>query len=59
MKKFLLLIFVFSINGFSQDFQGIAYYMSKTTVNMDWMKNMPPDRVERMKSRMKSSLEKN
>ena len=59
MKKILLLVLFFSLNGFSQDFQGKAYYMSKTTVNMDWMTNMPPDRAKRIKSTMKNALEKN
>ena len=33
--------------------------MSKVNLNMDWMKNMPPDRQAYMKGRMKSATEKN
>ena len=48
-----------SFEGYSQEFLGKAYYMSKSTVNMDWMKNMSPDRQKYMKARMKTALEKN
>ena len=48
-----------SLTGFSQDFQGRAYYMSKVNVNMDFMKNMPPDRAAAVKARMKTATEKN
>jgi GLPGLI family protein len=47
------------LNGFSQEFQGRAFYMSKVNVNMDFMKNMPPDRAAMVKSRMKTATEKN
>ena len=33
--------------------------MSKMNVNMDFMNNMPPDRVKYMKARMKTATEKN
>jgi GLPGLI family protein len=59
MKKILLLILIFSFNGFSQDFQGKAYYMSKSNVNTDFTKNMPPERANRIKGMMKKALEKN
>ena len=59
MKKFLTLFLIISINGFSQDFQGRAYYMSKSNVNTDFMKNMPPDRAAAVKARMKTATEKN
>ena len=48
-----------SFEGYSQESLGKAYYMSKSTVNMDWMKNMSPDRQKYMKARMKTALEKN
>jgi len=59
MKKFLTLFLIISINGFSQDFQGRAYYMSKSNVNTDFTKNMPPDRAKRIMGMMKKALEKN
>ena len=57
--KILVILFFICVSGFSQDFQGKAYYMSKVNLNMDWMKNMPPDRQAYMKGRMKSATEKN
>ena len=59
MKKILTLFLIISINGFSQDFQGRAYYMSKSNVNTDFTKNMPPDRAKRIMGMMKKALEKN
>ena len=48
-----------AFSGFSQDFQGKAYYMSKMNVNMDWMKNLPPDRQASVRASMKKATEKN
>ena len=59
MKKLIILILFFSFEGFSQEFLGKAYYMSKSTVNMDWMNNMSPERAKYIKARMKTALEKN
>ena len=59
MKKLILLLMFLSFEGYSQEFLGKAYYMSKSTVNMDWMKNMSPERQKYMKARMKTALEKN
>lgn len=59
MKKLILLLLFLSFDGYSQEFLGKAYYMSKSTVNMDWMKNMSPERQKYMKARMKTALEKN
>tara|TARA_B110000046_G_scaffold80973_1_gene89281 strand:+ start:124 stop:960 length:837 start_codon:yes stop_codon:yes gene_type:complete len=59
MKKILIIIIFFGLNGYTQDFQGKAYYMSKVNVNMDFMKNMPPDRQAAIKGRMKTATEKN
>jgi hypothetical protein len=59
MKKMLIILCFITISGFSQDFQGKAYYMSKVNVNMDWMKNLTPDRAAYLKGRMKTATEKN
>lgn len=59
MKKILLLFLIFNFNGFSQDFQGKAYYMSKTNVNTDFTNNLPPDRAKSILGMMKKALEKN
>lgn len=59
MKKMLIILFFMAFSGFSQDFQGKAYYMSKMNVNMDWMKNLPPDRQVSVKASMKKATEKN
>tara|TARA_B100000900_G_scaffold389333_1_gene382143 strand:+ start:73 stop:891 length:819 start_codon:yes stop_codon:yes gene_type:complete len=59
MKKLLLIILFCGLSGFSQEFQGKAYYMSKVNVNMDFMNNMPPDRAARIKAQMKTATEKN
>ena len=59
MKKMLIILCFITISGFSQDFQGKAYYMSKVNVNMDWMKNLTPDRKAYLKGRMKTATEKN
>ena len=56
MKKLILLLLFLSFDGYSQEFLGKAYYMSKSTVNMDWMKNMSPERQKYMKARMKTAL---
>ena len=47
MKKLIIILLFLSFEGYSQDFLGKAYYMSKSTVNMDWMKNMSPRLVKR------------
>ena len=59
MKKMLIILCFIAFSGFSQDFQGKAYYMSKMNVNMDWMKNLPPDRQASVKASMKTATEKN
>ena len=59
MKKILLLFLIINFNGFSQDFQGKAYYMSKTSINTDFTNNLPPDRANYIKGMMKKALEKN
>lgn len=59
MKKILLLFLIFNFNGFSQDFQGKAYYMSKTSVNTDFTNNLPPDRAKYILGMMNKALEKN
>ena len=54
-----LLTLLITFTGVAQEFQGKAYYMSKTTIDPNFGKNMPPDRKKRIIDRMKSSMEKN
>ncbi|MDG4715830.1 GLPGLI family protein [Winogradskyella marincola] len=66
MKKLLqnftaLVLFCFCAVSFAQkDFQGKAYYMSKTTMDLDeWGgREMTPEQKKRIEERMKSFLEK-
>lgn len=61
LKITLLLIAIcFSATSFAQDFQGKAYYQTKTTMDLDqWGgREMSPDQKKRMQERMKSFLEK-
>ena len=66
MKKSLLQItLIFTVllansNVFAQDFQGKAYYQSKTTMDMDQFggREMSPDRKKQIEERMKGFLEK-
>lgn len=53
------ILFLISIQSFAQDFQGVADYQSKTTLNMDLASSgIPADRIQRIKEMMKSRLEK-
>ena len=56
----LLIVFCFSSISFAQDFQGKAYYQSKTTMDMDNFggADMTPERKKQIQERMKSFLEK-
>ena len=56
----LLLILCISTVSFAQDFQGKAYYMSKTTIDMDDFggSDLSPERKKQIQERMKSFLEK-
>lgn len=60
--KFALLIVVLCIStvSFAQDFQGKAYYMSKTSMDLDQFggRDMSPERKKQIQERMKSFLEK-
>lgn len=61
LKIALLFTVLFaSSNLFAQDFQGKAYYVSKTTMDMDeWGgRDMSPERKKQMMERMKGFLEK-
>lgn len=61
MKKLLSIIILFfiSINSFSQDFQGKAFYQSKTTMDLgSWGSRMSAEQKSAMKDRMKPYLEK-
>ena len=58
---FTFIVLLYALNTFAQnDFQGKAYYMSKTTMNMDqWGgREMSPDQKKRIEENMKSFLEK-
>ncbi|SDI36295.1 GLPGLI family protein [Winogradskyella thalassocola] len=56
----LLTVFFASSNLFAQDFQGKAYYMSKTTMDLDQFggQDMSAERKKQFEERMKSFLEK-
>lgn len=56
----LVLLCFCSISFAQKDFQGKAYYMSKTTMDLDqWGgREMSPEQKKRMEERMKSFLEK-
>ena len=61
MKNLLYIIFVFTIstNLFSQEFQGKAYYQTKTTMDLGtWGSRMSAEQKSAMKDRMKPYLEK-
>lgn len=67
MKLHLTKTFVFALllsvstMSFAQDFQGKAYYQTKTTMDMSQFgggRQMSPDQVKRIEERMKSFLEK-
>jgi len=60
MKNFTYLFaFLFSINLFAQDFQGKAYYQSKTSFQFgEWGNRMSAEQKNAMKERMRSYLEK-
>ena len=61
MKNFTLLyLLIFLVNTmFAQNFQGKAYYTSKTKLDPNFGKNIPPERKQRIMERMKSNMEKN
>ena len=50
MKNYILLLLLslITVNSFAQEFHGKAYYMSKTKMNPNFGKNMPPERKQRM-----------
>ncbi|TCK67473.1 GLPGLI family protein [Winogradskyella wandonensis] len=67
MKQSLLKTFVLAVVAcigtfsFGQDFQGKAYYKTKTTIDMSQFgggRQISPDQMKRMQERMKSFLEK-
>lgn len=56
----LIALTVVSTNALAQDFQGKAYYQTKTTMDLgEWGgRDMTPDQKKRIEERMKSFLEK-
>jgi len=61
MKNFILrslLMLTLTVTS-AQEFQGKAYYISKTTMDPNFGANIPPERRQRFMDRMKSNLEKN
>ncbi|PXY03018.1 GLPGLI family protein [Marinifilum breve] len=62
MKKYVFAFACFLVFGnclFAQDFQGKAYYESKTTINMDfWGRQIPEDRKKMILERMKQMSER-
>lgn len=61
LKIALLFTVIFTgFNAFAQDFQGKAYYQSKTTMDMDDIggPDASPERKKQIQERMKSFLEK-
>ena len=59
MKKIILFFFIFTFSITAQEFQGKAYYISKTILNTDFIKNIPLERRKQVLSRMRSNSEKN
>ena len=59
MKKIILFFFIFTFSITAQEFQGKAYYISKTILNTDFIKNIPLERRNQVLSRMRSNSEKN
>ncbi|MGC6432128.1 MAG: GLPGLI family protein [Jejuia sp.] len=60
-KRFVFFLFLgFSLFSNAQDFQGKAYYVSKTSVNIDDFArpNMNEEQKKRMKERLKTMFEK-
>lgn len=60
MKRLLLWSLLLCATGvFAQNFQGKAYYQSKTTMDMNWGgRELSPEQKKRIQERMKSYLEK-
>lgn len=61
LLKFGLFLFslLFSTSGFSQDFQGKAYYLSKSTMDLGrWGAKMSEAQKKQVKERLKNRLEK-
>ena len=58
-KSSLIFLLFISSSIFAQDFQGKVTYMSKTTLDIDFSASgIPADRIQMIKERMKSQLEK-
>ncbi|MEK9609263.1 MAG: GLPGLI family protein [Flavobacteriaceae bacterium] len=61
MKNYLysIMMLLISISITAQDFQGKAFYTSKTTIDPNFGENLPPDRKKRIMERLKANMEKN
>lgn len=61
MKNYLysIIMLLISISITAQDFQGKAFYTSKTTIDPNFGENLPPDRKKRIMERLKANMEKN
>ncbi len=51
---FLSLLILSLTTTFAQEFQGKAYYISKTKMDPNFGKNIPPERKQRIMERIKS-----
>ena len=59
LKYTIAILLLISVQTFAQDFQGVATYQTKSTLDIDFSKaNIPADRLRRMKEMMKNRLEK-
>ena len=59
LKSITVIVLLVSTAAFAQDFQGIATYQTKTTLDIDFESSgIPADRIKMIKERMKSQLEK-
>ncbi|MCX2718601.1 GLPGLI family protein [Lentiprolixibacter aurantiacus] len=57
--SFFTLIFLFSFNGFAQDFQGKAYYFSKSKMELGaWGARLSEAQKKQIQERLKNRLEK-
>jgi len=59
LKCSTIILVLFGISMYAQDFQGKAIYFSKTTLDIDFSSSgIPADRIKMIKERMKNNLER-